>query len=166
MRNSVKAGYDIFRPLPQSVSLWPRSGVGVHPAATPRHRPRRATPRPRRGQGWNVEHMVFLAALVNRLHSPRRREPALAALGSFVCGANGIRTRGLFHAMEARYQLRHSPSASHYLTGSRASCPNQLDLPRFQYRWRSAPPRHTMKPTRSSEEFQCRPPAPGGVPPP
>ena len=27
-------------------------------------------------------------------------------------GANGIRTRGLFHAMEARYQLRHSPSAA------------------------------------------------------
>ena len=24
-------------------------------------------------------------------------------------GANGIRTRDLFHAMEARYQLRHSP---------------------------------------------------------
>lgn len=30
-------------------------------------------------------------------------------------GANGIRTRDLFHAMEARYQLRHSPKiSSHY----------------------------------------------------
>ncbi len=27
----------------------------------------------------------------------------------FVCGAKGIRTPDLFHAMEARYQLRHSP---------------------------------------------------------
>ena len=26
-----------------------------------------------------------------------------------ACGAKGIRTPGLFHAMEARYQLRHSP---------------------------------------------------------
>ena len=25
------------------------------------------------------------------------------------CGARGIRTPDLFHAMEARYQLRHSP---------------------------------------------------------
>ena len=26
-----------------------------------------------------------------------------------ICGAKGIRTPDLFHAMEARYQLRHSP---------------------------------------------------------
>ena len=26
-----------------------------------------------------------------------------------LCGARGIRTPDLFHAMEARYQLRHSP---------------------------------------------------------
>ncbi len=27
-----------------------------------------------------------------------------------ICGAKGIRTPDLFHAMEARYQLRHSPA--------------------------------------------------------
>ena|GEM_PF-4942903 len=42
----------------------------------------------------------------------------MSALPTNLCngGANGIRTRGLFHAMEARYQLRHSPSAVIYLT--------------------------------------------------
>ena len=30
------------------------------------------------------------------------------SVGTF-CGARGIRTPDLFHAMEARYQLRHSP---------------------------------------------------------
>ena len=28
----------------------------------------------------------------------------------YTCGAIGIRTLDLFHAMEARYQLRHSPA--------------------------------------------------------
>jgi hypothetical protein len=37
---------------------------------------------------------------------------------AFVSGANGIRTRGLFHAMEARYQLRHSPSAAEATRGT------------------------------------------------
>ena len=36
-----------------------------------------------------------------------------------ACGAKGIRTPGLFHAMEARYQLRHSPGLwSHILVPS------------------------------------------------
>ena len=44
------------------------------------------------------------------------------------CGAKGIRTPDLFHAMEARYQLRHSPE----------SCPRLSDaLPC----WQSGPSR-------------------------
>src|SRR5699024_8647643 len=38
---------------------------------------------------------------------PRRRTGRLRSYG--LCGAMGIRTPDLLHAMEARYQLRHSP---------------------------------------------------------
>ena len=38
----------------------------------------------------------------------RQLDPT-SVCSSNICGAKGIRTPGLFHAMEARYQLRHSP---------------------------------------------------------
>ena len=39
----------------------------------------------------------------------RMKKTAWQSPSGFVCGAKGIRTPDLFHAMEARYQLRHSP---------------------------------------------------------
>ena len=38
------------------------------------------------------------------------------------CGARGIRTPDLFHAMEARYQLRHSPVRASLLFGDADNC--------------------------------------------
>ena len=39
-----------------------------------------------------------------------------------LCGARGIRTPDLFHAMEARYQLRHSPVRASLLFGDADNC--------------------------------------------
>ena len=38
------------------------------------------------------------------------------------CGARGIRTPDLFHAMEARYQLRHSPVTGRRPAGDADNC--------------------------------------------
>ena len=38
------------------------------------------------------------------------------------CGARGIRTPDLFHAMEARYQLRHSPVGTSLAFGDADNC--------------------------------------------
>ena len=40
-------------------------------------------------------------------HATKNRHPKSDV--DIFCGARGIRTPDLFHAMEARYQLRHSP---------------------------------------------------------
>lgn len=51
--------------------------------------------------------------------TPARRKPRLASLGFGDRGARGIRTPDLFHAMEARYQLRHSPEMGVHPRGRR-----------------------------------------------
>ena len=44
----------------------------------------------------------------NRPLGQQKTDTHNLSVGIF-CGARGIRTPDLFHAMEARYQLRHSP---------------------------------------------------------
>lgn len=53
-------------------------------------------------------------ALTPRRNSPQKQNCLAIRRGSFdyliLRGANGIRTRDLLHAMQTRYQLRHSPN--------------------------------------------------------
>ena len=49
------------------------------------------------------------SSIKNRNRGPPRRKACLGGPLFLSCGAMGIRTPDLFHAMEARYQLRHSP---------------------------------------------------------
>ena len=49
------------------------------------------------------------SSIKDRNRGPPRRKACLGGPLFLSCGAMGIRTPDLFHAMEARYQLRHSP---------------------------------------------------------
>src|SRR5699024_7503299 len=87
--------------------------------STGRHRPRpRPRPRPR---------SVQMLRPVDRTPDVKRAPRSGGALlddslsHSFSSGAKGIRTPDLFHAMEARYQLRHSPVPGIASTSDRAS---------------------------------------------
>ena len=52
------------------------------------------------------------SSIKDRNRGPPRRKACLGGPLFLSCGAMGIRTPDLFHAMEARYQLRHSPALS------------------------------------------------------
>ncbi len=49
--------------------------------------------------------------------------PRITRILRVCCGARGSRTPDLFHAMEARYQLRHSPDSYSLRAGRSAGKP-------------------------------------------
>ena len=85
---------------PRGTSLLPRNPRPARPAPTgSRQTPWRARRRPRPRRQWHP--------------GVHRNKTAPSVDGAYLNsgGAKGIRTPGLFHAMEARYQLRHSPAS-------------------------------------------------------
>src|SRR5690606_31210031 len=87
----------------------------VQPAPQPRTAPPRRTRRqpahhPRQREEARPEGRASRSRTREPGANPRRHSPCKRFYSGINGGAKGIRTPDLFHAMEARYQLRHSPA--------------------------------------------------------